>query len=97
MARVFEFFLDGLVAVELSIDDDVNTLILVCDWLIAGGEVDDAEARVPERNFSVTRDPLPPAVGPTMIEASRSLLDYFRRDGIASGKKRNDSAHILCA
>src|SRR5439155_26558764 len=42
-----ELALVASVVVELTVHDDVELLILVGDRLVAGGEVDDAEPRVP--------------------------------------------------
>ena len=39
------------------------------DRLIAGGQVDDAEPRMPEGNAAVGRDPMALPVGAAMIEA----------------------------
>ncbi len=38
MPGLFQFALDGFVAVELAIDDDVNAAIFAGDGLVAGGE-----------------------------------------------------------
>ena len=93
MPGLFQFALDGFVAVELAIDDDVNAAIFAGDGLVAGGEVDDAEAGVAQGDFSVGGDPVAPAVGATVVEALRGSLKGDFGDGITTREQCDDSAH----
>ena len=47
MACSFELLLDGFVAIELAVDHDPGALTFTGDRLVAGGEIDDAEPRMP--------------------------------------------------
>ena len=53
MAPRLELPLDRLVSVELTVDDDARLLVFAGDRLIAGREIDDAQARVTEPDASV--------------------------------------------
>ena len=75
MARLFEFLSDGFVAVELAVDRDVDALIFAGDGLIAGSEIDDAEARMPQGHPAVRGDPLALAIRAAMVEALRGALE----------------------
>jgi hypothetical protein len=45
--------LDAFVVVELAVNDDVGTVVFGGDGLVAGDEIDDAEARVPESHAAI--------------------------------------------
>src|SRR3954470_8967287 len=61
--RLLEFLSDRFIAVELTVDDDVNASVLARDRLISRNKVNDAEPRVPETNSRVGCDPTPLSVG----------------------------------
>jgi hypothetical protein len=48
VARTFELALNGLVVVELAVDDNVLSPILTGNGLVSGREVDNAESCVPQ-------------------------------------------------
>src|SRR5262249_39052516 len=77
MPRTFEFTLNGFVAVELAINDDPGSLVLACDRLIAGLEIDDAEPRMAKSNPAVRADPMALPVGAAVIEALSGTLNHF--------------------
>src|SRR5262245_46711422 len=93
MTRLLELALHALVVVELTVDDDVQALVLVCDRLIAGVQIDDAEPRMPEADAAMRGDPVPAAVRPAMIEALGGSLQRPRVDRIAAGQERDDATH----
>ncbi len=53
VAALLQLLADGLVAVELAVDDDVGAAVFAGHGLVAGGEVDDAEAGVAEADAMV--------------------------------------------
>src|SRR3974390_1501356 len=57
--------------VKLPVGNDVDTCILVGDRLIAGGEIDNAQARVAKGDTPICRNPGTVAIGATMMESSR--------------------------
>src|SRR5262249_50787584 len=71
VALLLELALDALVVVELAIDHDVQALVLIGDRLITGDQVNDAEARVPEPDAAMWRDPLPLPVRSAMVQTAR--------------------------
>src|SRR4029450_10315265 len=94
MTRVLELALHLLVVVELSVDDDVQALVLVGDRLIASMQVDDAEARMPETDTAMRRDPVSTPVRPAMVESPRRSFQRLRIDRITmGGEQRHDAAH----
>src|SRR4029450_5624339 len=98
MTRVLELALHLLVVVELSVDDDVQALVLVGDRLIASMQVDDAEARMPETDTAMRRDPVSTPVRPAMVESPRRSFQRLRIDRITmGGEQRHDAAHSECS
>ena len=95
MARVIERTLHALVVVELSVDDDVEALVLVGDRLIAGVEVDDAEARMPEPDTAMRRDPVSAPVRPAMVERPRRSFQRLCIDRIVGREQRIRMTHGL--
>src|SRR5579884_1909898 len=82
----YELALNGLVSIELAIDDDPNALVFARDGLIAGGQVDDAEPGMAQSDLPVGRDPLPLPVGTAMVETLRCPLNYGWGDYIPARK-----------
>jgi hypothetical protein len=80
VAPLLEFFLDGLVTVELTIDYDSQGLVLIGDWLISRGQVNNAKTGVAQGSLRVWSDPRTLTVGASMAESLRSLFDDRRRD-----------------
>jgi hypothetical protein len=93
MASLFELLLEGFVAVKLSVDRDVDAVIFAGDGLIACGEIDDAEARMPQSNAAVRGDPTALAIRAAMEETLRGALERCWRDGFPAGKERDNSTH----
>src|SRR4051794_2842159 len=96
MSCLFEFLLDGFVTVELAVDGNTSALTLAGNRLIAGGEIDDAEARVPQGNAAVWRDPVPLPIRSAMMEALRGTLHGCCGHCVTTGEKRDNSAHSGC-
>src|SRR5689334_1211524 len=69
MAGPFQFLLDRFVAIELAVADDRRASVFAGDRLIAGGEIDDAEARVAQTHFAVGAQPVTLAVRAAMLQA----------------------------
>ena len=97
VAAALEIALHALVVVELAVRDDPGGLVLVRDRLIAAREVDDAEARVPERDAAVGRDPGLLTVGAAMMQRAHGALQSLDGNLAALTKDRNDSAHLPCS
>src|SRR5262249_34729976 len=93
VAAVLEVALDALEVVELAVRDDAQLPVLVRDRLVAGREVDDAEARVPQPDASMRRDPAALGVGPAVEEAARGAQEGLLGDRLAFGEHRDDAAH----
>jgi hypothetical protein len=53
VASGLQIALDAFVVVELAVNDDVGTVVFGGDGLVAGDEIDDAEARVPESDAAI--------------------------------------------
>ena len=88
-----ELALVASVVVELTVHDDVELLILVGDRLVAGGEVDDAEPRVPHAHPSVRRDPLSLPVGAAVVQRLGGAPERVGGDRAVAGEDRDDAAH----
>jgi hypothetical protein len=94
MAGLFELPQDGLVTVELAVDDNAGTFVLAGDGLVPCGQVYDAETRVAERDALVRRNPVALAIGPAMIQTLGGPLHVRRRDRITAREGGNYSAHF---
>src|SRR6185312_10967655 len=84
---------DALVVVELAVDDDVGAVVLGGDGLVAGDEVDDAEASMSEGDAPIRRDPVVLAVGTAVVETPGGPLNGGQGDRLATGEECDDSAH----
>jgi len=94
VASSLELALDRLVAVELPVDDDPRLLVLAHDRLVAGREVDDAEARMTEPDASVVGHPLAPAVGPSVTKGAGGARQRLGINGLRSREDSDDSTHV---
>jgi hypothetical protein len=90
MSGMFQLPLDRFIPIEFAIDDDPDFLVLVRNRLISGGEVDDAEPGVPQRNPAVGRNPVALAIGTAVIQALRRAWQNLGRNG----SRREKSATI---
>ena len=97
MAALRQLLLVALVVVELAVHDHVDRLILVRDRLVARGEVDDREPRMPHANAPVRRDPLALAVGAAVVEGEGGAAQRFARDRGGAREHGDDSAHGACS
>ncbi len=95
MAARLELGADALEVVELAVDDDVERLVLVGDRLIAGGQVDDAQPRVPEARAPVRGRPRRLVVRAAMNETPRGGENAIRRNTTPTGYRRDDTAHAV--
>ena len=68
VAARLEFEADPLEVVELAVGRDVQPAVFIRDWLLAGGEVDDAQARVAQTRPAVPGDPRAFGVRPAVPE-----------------------------
>src|SRR5580658_4095736 len=94
MPGLFKLLLYAFVIVELAVYDDLPGAVLVRDGLIAGGQVDDAQACVPETYLSVRRYPIALAVRASM---TKGFCRVFESDlGDRSGRRENgnNSTHL---
>ncbi|HEU4648028.1 MAG TPA: hypothetical protein VFS33_03135 [Gemmatimonadales bacterium] len=64
---LLQLALNRLEAIELAVHDELHAIVLARDWLLAGGEVDDSQARVAEADLAVGRHPDLLPVGPAMM------------------------------
>ncbi len=78
MALGFQAPADRLEVVELAVDDDVERFVFVGDRLIAGGQVDDAQPRVPEAGAPVRGRPRRLVVRAAMHETPRGGKNAVR-------------------
>src|SRR5881396_3351734 len=92
---LFEFFLDRLVTVELTIHDDPKHFVFVGDRLISSRQVDDAQPRVSQTDSTVGRDPVALSVRAAMTETHCRLLQRLGANGAMLRKYRYNSAHTL--
>ena len=88
-----QFALNGFVTVEFAVDDYVYSFVFVGDRLISSGEIDDAEAGVPQRDAVVGRNPMALTVRTAVVEALRGPLQLRFRDRITAREDGDYSAH----
>src|SRR6476661_6896813 len=91
--RPCELALDPLEVVELSVHNDVAPTVLARDRLIAGHQIDDAQPGVSQPHPSMRRNPLPPAIGATMVQSQGGAFERFRRDASGRVIDRDDATH----
>src|SRR5881396_4135560 len=91
---LFEFFLDRLVTVELTIHDDPKRFVFVGDWLISGRQVDDAQPRVSQTDSTVGCDPVALSVRAAMMETPGRPLQRLGSNRAMLRKHGNNSAHL---
>src|SRR5262245_1694329 len=94
MPRLFELALNVFVPVELAIGDELAAAIFARDGLTTAGEVDDAEARMPEPHASIGRHPMPLPIRTAMKQAPSGPLQPLLRDRSALREDSNDSTHM---
>jgi len=68
----------ALEVVKLAIDRDVNPFVLVCNRLITGHQVNNAEPRMTETDALVPRNPDATAVGTAVVENVGSAIKPLR-------------------
>ena len=56
MSARFEIAAQFAMIVDFAVEDNPNRAVLVCHWLIAGREINDAEARVPQNHARILMD-----------------------------------------
>jgi hypothetical protein len=80
------------VVVDLAVQDDRDGAVLVEDRLVAGGEVDHAQALDPQRDVGGAEDPA--RVRPAVLEARAHALGQLRVDVVpVRAQLSDDSAH----
>lgn len=83
------------ILVKLAIDDDVRAVVFAGDGLVAGGEIDDAQARVAEADAVIAAYPLPLAIGPTVMQRLRRAFEYLGRYRRSARVKGRNSTHVV--
>ncbi len=68
----------ALEVIKLAIDNDMNPLVLVCDRLVAGREVNDTQPRMTETDAPIGGQPCALAVRTAVAKAIRGLLQPLR-------------------
>jgi hypothetical protein len=91
MPCLFEFVLDRLVAVEFAVNNDLKLFVLICDRLISGRKINDAQAGVPETDPGIRSEPIALAVRTTMAETLCSRFEYPASDRGMRRENSNDS------
>src|SRR4051794_27114811 len=95
MSTPLEVPLDSLETVELPVHDNPCSLILAGDRLISGIKIDDAQARMAKPHFSILRDPVPLAVGATMIQTFGCAFQGSRAYLSATREYSDNSTHTF--
>src|SRR5689334_11659854 len=93
MTSLLELALDRFVTIELAIADDRRAIVFAGDRLIAGGEIDDAEARVAQTDPAVGAHPVTLAVRAAMPQAGGCPADTLKIDFSVTRKNRDDATH----
>src|SRR5688572_12492806 len=83
------------IAIELAVDDEVNSAVGAGHRLLAVVQSDDGQARMPERPAAIARRPAARAVRPAMLQASECRIPSFGREP-ATRQRGEDSTHALC-
>jgi hypothetical protein len=78
MPAPFQFTSLALEVIELAVDNDVNPFVLVCDRLITGREVNNAQPRMTETDALVWGEPGALAVRTAVPKAVRGALQPLR-------------------
>src|SRR5262249_62229659 len=86
-----------LVAVQLAVHGNLTATVLTRNRLDSGCEVNDAEARVPERHAAVGRHPAALSIGTPVVETAHRTLQAYFGDRLAAGEHTNDSTHSPCS
>jgi hypothetical protein len=94
MPGLFKLLLYAFVIVELAVYDDLPGAVLVRDGLIASGQVNDAQACVPETDVSVRRYPIALAVRASMTKGFRRIFESHPGDWCGRRENGNNSAHL---
>src|SRR5476651_2145066 len=84
-----------LIVIDFSVEDDLDSAVLVRDGLMASLKIDDRESAKTQSDRS--RDVVPVIVRPTMVNSVRHGLHERRRHCLPATKHHfsADSTHIL--
>jgi hypothetical protein len=88
-----KFALDGFIAIKLAIDYDPGLSVFTGNRLVSGGQIDDAETRVPKTYSAILRHPMLLTIRSAMIEALSSPLQCSFGTRKATGEERDNSTH----
>ena len=94
MTCLFEFLLDGLITVKLSVHNDSKALILIGNRLVPGRQIDNAEPCVAETNSTILSDPMTLTVRATMMQAFGCPLQRLGWYRTILGENSNYSTHL---
>ena len=81
MAALFEFTPLALEIIKLTVNDNVDPPVFTGDWLIPGGQINDAQPGMAQAYACVTGNPGPMAIGPSVMQASGGRLERVSGDG----------------
>ena len=68
----------ALEVIKLAIDGDVNPVVLVCDRLITGHQVNNAQPRMTETDASILGNPDAAAVGTAVVKSFGHAVQPLR-------------------
>src|SRR6185295_6554201 len=85
MAGALELLADRLVSVELAVAHDHGLSVFADDRLIAGSEIDDAQACMTEAHPVIGAEPVTLSVRTAMLQASDRTANLFKVDFCARG------------
>src|SRR5688572_8857991 len=83
------------IAVELAVDDEVNSAVGAGHRLLAVVQSNDGQARVPERPPAIARRPAARTVRSAMLQAPECRIPTFDREP-ATRQGGEDSTHPSC-
>ena len=95
MPSCFELALDLLKPVKLSVHDYTCAFVLARDGLVACRQINDAQARMPQPDPLVLRDPLLLCIRPPVIQRARSPFQHDCRNWLTARKHSYDSTHCM--
>ena len=93
LTALLELPLSAFVIIKFAIRDNPDRAVLVCDWLISGYQIYDAEPRMPKRHPAVGRYPGLLIVRAAVLQRVQSLLEVLPRNAAVLRKDGDNPAH----
>src|SRR5215469_3402257 len=95
VSRLSELALDRFITIKLTIDHDSDLAVFAGYGLVAGCEVNDAEARVSQGDAAILLHPMAVPIRPAMVARTRGPAQRCFRVWRPPRKKPDNTAHGL--